>query len=423
MHRDLFDKLSALPPLNPANRQTCACKICGGNSTIFDVADFNKCCSPEFYEYGTSGIEVSYYRCDVCGFAFTRLFDDWTPQDFTRFIYNGDYVKVDHEYADSRPRRMAATAARRLAGQPHLRILDYGSGSGLFADQMRSRGFANVSSYDPFTSPDRPNGRFDVVTCHEVLEHTISPLATMLDIAGFLDPGGCLFFGTSVQPQNFGELRANWWYVGPRNGHVSIYSLHSLARLGQSVGLLLHEGPGGLAFAGSGTSSISRKLLAAVGPAIQFFRLMAPGPGEAVAPEQAASWQPLEPDGAGFAPFRWSCEREIPWRVQPQPFQPGVLQFEIPFRIEIRPGFAAACRLRVGRRKVAVVRDAGLLTVRLPITRPVDALVKLVTPSPLRPSELGLNADRRLLGLAIGTRVAPPDGVGDAPLSKPQRQL
>jgi len=102
MNRDLFDALAALSPMDPSNQQTTACKICGEEAWLFDVVDFNKCCSPGLYDYGFSGIAVSYYRCRLCGFAFSRFFDDWTQQDFVRFIYNSDYIKVDRNYAGVR---------------------------------------------------------------------------------------------------------------------------------------------------------------------------------------------------------------------------------------------------------------------------------------------------------------------------------
>jgi 2-polyprenyl-6-hydroxyphenyl methylase/3-demethylubiquinone-9 3-methyltransferase len=32
-----------------------------------------------------------------------------------------------------------------------------------------------------------------------------------------------------VQPQDFNNYGLGWWYVGPRNGHVSIFSRQALA--------------------------------------------------------------------------------------------------------------------------------------------------------------------------------------------------
>ena len=160
MDRQLFERLVRLPQLSSTKRQTVSCKICGSDAYFFDVVDFNKSCSQsDIYPFEVSGIPVWYFRCRICGFLFTQFFDDWTPQDFARFVYNKDYIKVDGDYAGARPERCAAAVARRLVRFPYLRILDFGSGSGLLANHLRSHGFAHVSSYDPFSSPSRPEGQ------------------------------------------------------------------------------------------------------------------------------------------------------------------------------------------------------------------------------------------------------------------------
>src|SRR5262249_24894106 len=157
------------------------------------------------------------------------FFDSWTAEDFAKFVYNEDYIKVDAEYAGIRAERDAAAMASRLSGLENLRILDYGSGAGLFAEQLRNRGLHNVVSYDPFSNPGRPLGQYDLITCFEVLEHAAAPLATISDIASFLHPTGCAIFSTGIQPPDINVTRAGWWYVAPRNGHASIYTLAALA--------------------------------------------------------------------------------------------------------------------------------------------------------------------------------------------------
>lgn len=406
MDKQILDQLVSLPHLSAANRKTVPCKICGSESYFFDVVDFNKSCNqPEVYPFDASGVPVSYFRCSVCRFLFTQFFDDWTPQEFARFVYNEDYIKVDGEYAGIRPEREADAMSRRLAGLKHLRILDYGSGSGVFADRLRTHGFENVTSYDPFSSPARPSGQFDVITCFEVLEHTPAPQATLVDIASLVDPSGCVIFSTAIQPPTIGEIRANWWYVAPRNGHVSIYSLNALARLGQGVGLLLHVGPGGTAFASKAPGSQQTSSL--IGRPLQFFQLTAPNRGDAIPEEQNKSWH--GPEGSGAGSFRWTREAEIVWRVHAQPFQPCELLISIPIQNEIQAGFASRCQLEVGRKSALLVRDVNVLTASLSIQEPVEALVKLVTPPPLRPCDLGPKTDSRPLGLAISTEPVAPD--------------
>jgi hypothetical protein len=403
MEQDLFDKLIGLPALDGGNRQRTSCKVCGGQAFFFDVVDFNKSCStPEIYPFGMAGVPVPYFRCSVCSFLFTEFFDNWTPQDFARFVYNEDYIKVDGEYAGIRPERLAAGVANRLAGLSELRILDYGSGSGVFADQLRSRGFKYVSSFDPFSNPVRPIGQFDVITCFEVLEHTTSPCSVLADIASLLEFNGCVIFNTSIQPTTIGEIRANWWYVAPRNGHVSIFSRNALAHLGQSEGLILHMGPGASAFARVNGSSELRQVLSLIGRPVHFIQLTAPDSEESLPPEQKTSWHGIE--YANSVPFRWTCEAEITWRVRAQPFLPCELIIAIPVLNEVHRGFADQCRLEVGNTCAPLTRDNGISTASLLIEESVDAVVKLVMPKLLRPIDLRPVIDNRALGLAISTR-------------------
>jgi hypothetical protein len=39
-----------------------------------------------------------------------------------------------------------------------------------------------------------------------------------------------VLFSTLVQPQDFDGLGLNWWYVGPRNGHISVFSRDALTK-------------------------------------------------------------------------------------------------------------------------------------------------------------------------------------------------
>src|SRR6516162_8553610 len=161
---ELADRLASLPRLDRANARTASitCKICGHPAPFFDVVDFNKCAG--FYAFGPAGVPVHYHRCHECGFLFTPFFDDWTESDFRRFIYNADYILVDPEYEAARPVMVAEHLSQFLEGQRDARILDYGAGTGRFAERMSELGFRHVESYDPFSMPHKPSGRFDIVT-------------------------------------------------------------------------------------------------------------------------------------------------------------------------------------------------------------------------------------------------------------------
>lgn len=50
----------------------------------------------------------------------------------------------------------------------HGRILDFGCGKGEDYQFLKTMGF-NVSKFDPYWAPKIPDGLFDVITCHYVL--------------------------------------------------------------------------------------------------------------------------------------------------------------------------------------------------------------------------------------------------------------
>ena len=218
------------------------CKCCRAPAPLFDLCDFNKNCSEHRGVFlPLSGIPIYYYRCPRCGFLFTTDFDGLTRDEFAKHVYNDDYLKIDPDYQSSRPALNARLVDHLFGGaKAAAGVLDYGGGSGALEKSLRQLGFTRVRTYDPF-SPDyreRPAGTFPLVTSFEVVEHATDPLATFADAAALLDPGnGVLLFSTLVQPADIDKVKARWWYVGPRNGHVSLHTRQSLAQLLARLGL------------------------------------------------------------------------------------------------------------------------------------------------------------------------------------------
>jgi|SRR3984893_17413219 len=224
--------------VNPQPRD---CKICGGCSPLFGVVDFHKSCiEAQGKCLNLSGKPIYYRRCTACGFLFTDEFDDWSSEAFLKYIYNNDYAVVDPDYVAARPTNNAKLIEQAFqASRDTLSILDYGGGNGLLAQLLEEHGF-KAATYDPFsTFSARPQGPFDLITCFEVLEHLPFPDRTVLDMTGLLASEGVILFSTLTQPSNIAELGLGWWYVGPRNGHVSLYSQRALAILFEKHGLQL----------------------------------------------------------------------------------------------------------------------------------------------------------------------------------------
>ena len=219
------------------------CKICGGETVLFDVVDFQKFCTRvNPYYYGLCGIPIYYLRCRKCGFIFTAAFDEWSTKDFARFIYNEEYVYIDGDYPEIRPASMAGVVDSVFSVAKAQPLLDYGSGSGVMAQKLRELCFTDVECFDPFSSPLRPSRKFQIVTCFEVIEHAASPHDFMMDLVSFLDPSAVVLFSTGLQPENIEEVRANWWYIAPRNAHIAIHNATSLSVLGQAFGLTFYCG-------------------------------------------------------------------------------------------------------------------------------------------------------------------------------------
>lgn len=217
------------------------CPVCAGACSLLDVVDFNKCCEESRGKFlGLSGIPVYYALCGACGFCFAPAMHRWPIEAFAERIYNDDYVLVDPDYLEARPRANAGTLLSLFKDLPRtVRHLDYGGGSGRLAAALREAGW-DSTSYDPFV--DRgvkaaSLGRFGLVTAYEVFEHVPDVQALVADLEAVLAPDGLVLFSTLLSDGNLRPReRLTWWYAAPRNGHISLFSRASLATLAQRHG-------------------------------------------------------------------------------------------------------------------------------------------------------------------------------------------
>ena len=379
----LLERLRRLPRLDRANAaDTCIpCKVCGRAAPFFDVVDFNKCAS--FYPFGPAGVVVPYHRCSDCGFLFSQFCDDWSHEDFARIIYNDDYVLLDPEYLRNRAERLAEQVAPRLAGFETARMLDYGAGLGGFGRRMAELGFPHVVNYDPFSKPERPDGRFDIVTCFEVIEHSPTPRATLEDMQSFLADEGCILLGETLQPPDIDALRGNWWYVAPRNGHISTFADRTLVALAERMGLVFYRGD--LHVFLHGRVGAYAELAARFAKPLACFRLGAPGMAD-------GKWFP--PEHVGPTTFQWTSADRLMWRVTCPPGPPRVVQIMVPFVHESRKGFAADCRLAVAGQVAGSVRESCIFA-EFDVEARGELVVTLHTP------DLLSSADGRRLGIGI----------------------
>jgi SAM-dependent methyltransferase len=217
------------------------CPICAANCLPLGAVDFNKCCNDGAQAVlPRSGVAISYVLCEQCRFCFAPEFASWSLEDFETKVYNAEYVLVDPDYVDARPRANATSLLATFGDRgKEVRHLDYGGGSGLLSERLREKGWQSTS-YDPFV--DRAVslsglGRFDLVTAYEVFEHVPDVRRLIADLASLLNPEGVVLFSTLLSDGNVSPwYPLTWWYAAPRNGHISLFSAKSLAALGAIEG-------------------------------------------------------------------------------------------------------------------------------------------------------------------------------------------
>lgn len=214
------------------------CPICHEKCQLLDVVDFNKSCEePKGKFLSLSGTPIYYTSCGNCGFCFTPEIYEWSLDEFAEKIYNNQYIFVDPEYSETRPLANASALQTMFNGSPpSARHLDYGGGNGILVDVLRASGWNSIS-YDPFVNRDiciDQLGQFDLITAFEVFEHVPDIHQLMTHLHSLLSPNGIVLFSTLLSDGNIRpNERLSWWYASPRNGHISLFSRHSLVLLAQ----------------------------------------------------------------------------------------------------------------------------------------------------------------------------------------------
>lgn len=187
----------------------------------------------------------------------------WDPQSEFRPLHQINPLRL--EWIDS------------LAGLAGKTVLDVGCGGGILAESIARRGAQQVLGIDLAARPlgvarlhaleagvenleyreiatealaaEMP-GRFDVVTCMEMLEHVPDPSAVVRACATLAKPGGWVFFSTlNRNPKSFLFAIIGAEYVLrllPRGTHEYARFIRpsELARWSRDAGLMLHGSRG-----------------------------------------------------------------------------------------------------------------------------------------------------------------------------------
>lgn len=173
-----------------------------------------------------------YWRCSTCEATFLE-----PSQRLGLVAERAHYLTHENAVEDPGYRRFLAKLATPLLDRlsKGARGIDFGCGPGpALAEMLREAGHP-MALYDPAFAPDEAalSGRYDFITCTEVLEHLFEPAQVFDRFDAMLRPGGWLGLMTSFQTDD--ARFANWRYRREPT-HVVFYRRATLSRIANILG-------------------------------------------------------------------------------------------------------------------------------------------------------------------------------------------
>ena len=182
------------------------CRVCGEGETRF------LCTTPNEHSRQET---LRHFRCKKCGSVFVGnvIDSEELGQAYATLDEDTYYQEIESEN-----RKKMATAVGHLQDllSRSARILDIGTGNGLFVERLYEAGFTDVSGHEiPGADLSRiatiagalyqdmdyssvPSGHFDAVTALDVAEHVPDPEFLMRTCGRVLKPGGLFYCHTPV---------------------------------------------------------------------------------------------------------------------------------------------------------------------------------------------------------------------------------
>ena len=220
------------------------CKICDGATRhVFDLPAL-KATGGDLIPLDDDGRLAHFYECERCRFLFSDI------KDAEEGFYEHEYAGKSYmpEPGSEIQYMRLLHIATKLVHKPlwDCQILDFGCGLGHFVETARTYLGLSMYGFDlarntqaatehdhVFSSP--PELRFDIIVSREVVEHFTDPRGSFALMKRLLKPGGVIAFQTNLYVPDTHDR--TWGYIGPLNGHVSLYARESLRVLQEQLGV------------------------------------------------------------------------------------------------------------------------------------------------------------------------------------------
>jgi hypothetical protein len=162
-----------------------------------------------------------YFECQTCALVSLHPDDRLLPhEEKQRYDLHQNHPD-DQKYCDFLMRLAGPLASKFvIQGQSGL---DYGCGpEPVLAKLLREFGF-EMQIYDPFYFPDKAvlDGRYDLISCSEVVEHFYHPRAEFQKLRSLMKTGNA-YLGIMTQMKAKGTHFSDWWYHREPS-HVCFY--------------------------------------------------------------------------------------------------------------------------------------------------------------------------------------------------------
>lgn len=168
----------------------------------------------------------NYFQCPECHFL------QMSPQDFisqadeySRYLQHQNSDSSYQDYFEKFVDQIFALETFQtqifLNKAKSFSVLDFGCGPyPMLANVLESKGF-RVAKYDSYFVPEFPEGNFDLVFMHEVLEHIQNPNLFFDSISEFIKPNGYLIISTKFYPS---RLDFDKWSYRRDPTHIGFYN-------------------------------------------------------------------------------------------------------------------------------------------------------------------------------------------------------